>query len=126
MTDVQILDELRTLGTEQNRKLYKRRGVGDNVYGVSYADLKKLVKRIKVDHDLAQKLWASGNHDARILALMIADPKKADSDLLERWVRDLQDYVVADALAGYVAQTALAREKMEHWMASDSEWISTM
>ena len=73
-TDTQVLQELEALGKEQTRKTYRRHGVGENQYGVSYADLGKLKKRLKTDHALALKLWASGNHDARILALMIADP----------------------------------------------------
>src|SRR6185369_7128981 len=99
MADLQVLDQLKALGTEQARKTYRRHGVGEEVYGVSYADLKTLTKKIKINHDLAQTLWASGNHDARILATMIADPKKADSDLLESWVHALHNYVITDAVS---------------------------
>lgn len=118
-----VLQELEALGTEQNRKIYRRHGVGENQYGVSYANLGVLKKRIKTDHALALKLWASGNHDARVLALMIADPRQADSDTLEAWVHDLDNYVISDALSTYVAKTPLAREKAEQWIASDGEWI---
>ena len=38
------------------------------MFGVSYAALGKLKRKIKVDHELAEKLWATGNHDARIAA----------------------------------------------------------
>jgi 3-methyladenine DNA glycosylase AlkD len=123
MTQTQVLDELKALGTEQNRKVYRRHGVGENVYGVSYAELRKLNKKIKTDHALAQELWATGNHDARIFATLIADPKQADDALLERWVSDLGDYVVSDALSGYVSKTALVRDKMEQWTQSPEEWI---
>jgi 3-methyladenine DNA glycosylase AlkD len=123
MTHSQVLDELKALGTEQNRKVYRRHGVGENVYGVSYAELRKLNKKIKTDHALAQELWATGNHDARIFATLIADPKQADDALLERWVSDLVDYVVSDALSGYVSKTALVRDKMEQWTQSPEEWI---
>jgi 3-methyladenine DNA glycosylase AlkD len=122
MTNLPILDELRALGKPQFAKTYRRHGADENVFGVSTADMKTLVKRIKVDHDLAQKLWASGNHDARILATMIADPNKADADLLEQWASDLKDYPVSDALGVYVARTPIAREIMEKWTQSDSEW----
>lgn len=125
-THTSVLDELGTLGTAQNRKTYQRHGVGERVFGVSYADLKKLHKRIKVDHALAQTLWASGNHDARILATMIADPQAADEALLDTWVRDLDNYVVADAFAGYAAKTACARAKLEAWTQAADEWTGAV
>jgi 3-methyladenine DNA glycosylase AlkD len=118
-----LLDELKALGTEQTRKTYRRHGVLGEQYGVSYADFGKLKKRIKVNHALAQQLWSSGIHDARILALMIADPQTTDSVLLDTWANDLDNYPVTDAFSHYVAQTPLAREKMEQWTQSDEEWL---
>jgi len=69
-----LMQELKSLGSEQYRKTYKRHGVQGEVYGVSYAHLGTLKKKIKIDHELALELWKSGNHDARTLATMIADP----------------------------------------------------
>ncbi|HLA44457.1 MAG TPA: DNA alkylation repair protein, partial [Aggregatilineales bacterium] len=74
------------------------------------------------DHELARQLWDTGNHDARILATMIADPAQADTAMLEAWVNDLGNYVISDAISGFVSRTALAKEKMEEWTTSDDEW----
>ena len=123
MTDKEILKELKALGTAQNRKIYKRHGVGEKLYGVSYANLNKLRKKIKIDHELAQKLWTTGNHDAQILATMIADPALMNNRLLEAWAKDLSNYVLTDAFAGIVSQTSFARKKMEKWSKSKGEWI---
>jgi 3-methyladenine DNA glycosylase AlkD len=120
----EILAQLESLGTEQARKTYSRHGVGANQYGVSYADLGKLKKKLKTDHALALDLWASGNHDARILALMIADPKQADSAILDSWASDLTNYVIADAFSTYVGQTPFARAKAEQWIESNDEWTA--
>lgn len=122
MTANAILSELEALGSEQTRTIYKRHGVGDNQYGVSYANLKSLKKKIKVDHDAAQQLWATGNHDARVLAALIADPKQADEALLDAWAEDLSNYVVTDAFAGFAGKTAFARQKLEQWTGSHDEW----
>ena len=121
-----VLHELESLGTEQNRKIYRRHGAGDNLYGVSFANLKELAKRHKGDHQLAIELWDSGNHDARILATMIADPKLANDDIVERWASDLTNYGLADALEGYIAKTALVRQKAEEWIQSGEEWRGSM
>jgi 3-methyladenine DNA glycosylase AlkD len=118
-----VLQELESLGTEQNRKIYRRHGVGENQYGVSFANLKQLRKKLKLNHDLAQELWASGNHDAQILATMIANPQLVDKALLERWAKDLSNYVITDAFVGLVSQTPLARQQMEAWHRSEDEWL---
>jgi 3-methyladenine DNA glycosylase AlkD len=120
-----ILEQLEALGTEQARKTYRKHGVRGEQYGVSYADLKKLKNKLKMNDGLATQLWSSGVHDARVLALMIADPKNADSVRLDSWVRDLANYVLTDAFSRYAAQTALAREKLEQWTLSDEEWVGS-
>ena len=92
------------------------------MYGVSFANLEKLKKKITGDHGLAQKLWATGNHDARVLATMIADPALMNDRLLEAWAKDLSNYLLTDLFSGLVSQTSFARKKMEKWTQSKKEW----
>jgi 3-methyladenine DNA glycosylase AlkD len=122
MTKNEVLRQLEKLGTAQNRKVYARHGVSGPAFGVSYADLGKLKKLIKVDHALAEELWESGNHDARILATMIADPARLTAAKLEAWGRDLGNYVLADALSGLAARSDAAPQLMRKWIASAQEW----
>ena len=46
------------------------------MFGVSYANLKILEKRLKKEGSacLAYELWAAGNHDGCVLAAKIANP----------------------------------------------------
>jgi 3-methyladenine DNA glycosylase AlkD len=124
-TCTEVLDQLEGLGTEQNRKVYRRHGVQNDLFGVSYADLRKLHKKLKTDHDLAQQLWATNNHDARILATLIADPRQVDEALLDAWARDLGNYVVTDAFAAYVSKTRFVRPRMAAWTQTADEWIGS-
>ena len=121
MTADHVLKELESLGTEQNRKIFRRHGLGENLYGVSSANLGKLKKRIKVDHELALELWETGNYDARALATMIADPALLDDGQLESWAKSLDSYAIADMFAGLASRTALAKKKMERWTKSKDE-----
>jgi 3-methyladenine DNA glycosylase AlkD len=125
-TLTEVMDELQAAGSEQTRKVYRKHGIRNEMFGVSYATLKALTKKIKRDHALALQLWATGNHDARVLATMIADPKQADEAMLDSWVRDLGNYTIADAVSGVFSKTAFARAKMEGWVESDDEWIGTV
>lgn len=124
MNLAETLTSLEALGTAQNRKVYARHGIRDPQYGVSFANLEKLRKQIKKDHALAQQLWATGNHDARILAAKIADPQQADEALLNSWVADVDNYTLADSFADFAAKTPLARSLAERWVVSEAEYIS--
>ncbi len=117
------LRELKRRGTAQNRKVYRRHGVGENMYGVSLADLRLLAKQAGTDHDLAAQLWATGNHDARVLATLVADPAQLDAKTLDAWSKDLSNYIIADQFAGLVARTAYWRKKAEKWHRARGEWI---
>jgi 3-methyladenine DNA glycosylase AlkD len=119
----EVMKELERAGTAQNRKVYARHGVGEKMFGVSFANLSALKRKIRTDHDLAEKLWASGNHDARVLATMIADPGRSSGDLLEAWVKDLDNYVITDAFIKLAGSSTYARAKMEKWTKSKEEWV---
>ncbi len=123
MTYEDAMKQLEAMGTAQNRKVYPRHGVKGPMFGVSYADLGKLQKAIKTDHDLAPALWKSGNHDARVLAVKIADPSKATEKLLDSWIKDCDNYIVTDAVAAFAGQTAHAAKKSGEWIQSKDEWI---
>lgn len=123
MSFEEVMETLKTAGSEQNRKIYSRHGVKNEIFGVSFADLGKLKKKIQTDHELAKALWKTGVHDARILALMVADPQQADETLVTGWGGDLGNDVVTDYFADYVFQTPLTRQKMEAWTQAEDEWL---
>jgi len=114
-----VMRALESAGSEQTRKTYARHGAVGPMFGVSFATLKTLMKRIGVDHELAVALWETGNLDARNLAVKIVDPPRLTSDDLDRWVRESW----AAQLGGtYVAMLAAegphAASKAREWLAS--------
>jgi len=124
MTLKQALAALKKSGTAQNRKIYDRHGVLGEMYGVSYAELKTLAKAAGCDHGLAAGLWASGNHDARVLACMVADPAAFSSRELDTMARVLDNYVLTDSLAGVVARGPHALKKFTAWKNRKDEFVS--
>ena len=125
MQFVEVMKELEKLGTAQNRKVYARHGVGEQMFGVSYANQGKLQKKLKTDHALALQLWDSGIHDARVLATMIADPAALTSRVLDEWSKALDNYVLTDAFSKMAGQSQYAEQKMRKWIKSKDEWIGT-
>lgn len=57
MTLAEAMHELEKAGSARTRKTYTRHGVCEPMFGVSFATLKALMKRINVDHELALALW---------------------------------------------------------------------
>lgn len=121
----EVMRRLEELGTAQNRKVYARHGVQGECFGVSYANLGKLRKSIGTDHDLARTLWSTGNHDARVLATMVADPGLTTRKELESWARDLGNYVLTDAFVGLASRCADAPKLFRKWTASAGEWTGS-
>ena len=120
-----VMAQLEMAGTAQNRKVYARHGAAEPLFGVSYAELNKIAKPIKTDHALAGRLWASGNHDARVLALRVADPATVDERLANRWLEDVDNYILAEGLGGLCAQSPAARSLSDAWRDSTDEWTAS-
>ena len=125
MKKTQVVRQLKSFGAAQNRKVYVRHGVRGPMYGVSYANLGKLTRRIGMDHQIALSLWSSGNHDARVLATMIADPEEMPVRKLDAWVKQIDNYVLADAFSGLASRSPSSQKRMEKWTKSRDEWVGT-
>lgn len=121
MTFDEAMATLEKLGTEQNRKIYRRHGAGENLFGVSFGELKKLVRKIKCDHALAEQLWETGNTDAQTLALMVADPHSLTSSQADAWLRSISYSLLADYLATLVAKSQFAVKKLNKWTKQKRE-----
>jgi len=120
-----MMQQLRKLGTAQNVKVYRRHGCGENVYGVSFAHLKRLARQLGLDHELAAELWSTENSDARSLAMMIADPDQLTASQADAWCRSVTYHLHAGELAGVVARSNLARSKRRIWCRRRAEMVRT-
>ncbi len=121
-----VMEQLEAAGTAQNRKVYARHGAAEPMFGVSYAELGRIAKPIKTDHALAWQLWDTGNHDARVLALRVADPASLDEPLARRWLGDVDNYILAEGLGGLCAQTPHARTLSDSWRDDPDEWPASV
>jgi len=122
-TPAAVLKKLKALGTAKNVTVGRRHGVDGPLYGVSFEHLSALARSYGRNHRLAVLLWASGNHDARLLATMIADAGALTSAELDRWAKELGNYVIADAFSKLVRTSPLIRAKAAAWTTSRNDWI---
>jgi 3-methyladenine DNA glycosylase AlkD len=126
MNAQEILATLKKLGKPQTAAIYRRHSSGDNVFGVLTSELAKLQKKIKVDHALARELWKTGNAEARVLALLVADPEKLTRADAERLIQDGPMRFVGCYLSSLLARSPIAKETMRVWMKSPDEFTREM
>lgn len=120
-----ILAELRAMGSERNREGMARYGINvENAYGVSVHELRKVARRLGIDHELALALWATGNHEARLLACFIDDPAAVSEAQLEAWAGDFDSWDICDqATTSLFDLTKHAWSKAAEWAKRDEEWV---
>jgi 3-methyladenine DNA glycosylase AlkD len=121
LTLAEAMRALEKAGTAQARKTYVRHGAREPLFGVSFAFLKDMTKRIGVDHDLALALWETGNFDAQNLALKVADPARMTPAVLDRWARGLQARMCGAYVASLTVEGPHASAKADQWLASKEE-----
>ncbi|MGN7403696.1 DNA alkylation repair protein [Cytobacillus praedii] len=125
MTYEEIMQMLEDLGSEQTKQIYSNHGVKEPYFGVKIGDLKKLVKYVKKDHELALKLYASGNHDAMYLAGLSVNPKIISKETLQEWAKKAYWYMAAEySVAQVAAESDYALELAREWMKSEEEMIA--
>jgi 3-methyladenine DNA glycosylase AlkD len=96
----------------------------EHAFGVSMAMLKPLERRYRRDHELARALWASGHHEARILAALIEDPELVTPHQMEAWVADLDSWDLCDqACMRVFAKTPHVADKVARWAKDKREFV---
>ena len=73
---------------------------------------------------LAEQLWSSGVHEARILASMVDEPRLVTEEQMERWAADFDSWDVCDQCCGNLFdKTEFAYRKAVEWAARDEEFV---
>lgn len=118
----EIMEELKSLGTERTKKTYMRNGAQEPVFGVTISAMKPIFKKIKFNQPLAEQLYATGNYDAMYLAGMIAEPKKMTEEDFNRWIEGAYFYMISDFIVAVtLAETDIAFTVADHWIDSGKE-----
>jgi len=121
----EILKQLKSLADPKSVAGMARFGINpQNTYGIAIPNLRKLAKEIGQDHLLAQQLWNSGIHEAKILASMIDDPKMVSEKQLEQWVKGFDSWDVCDQVCmNLFEKVPLAVKKIKDWSKREEEFV---
>lgn len=127
MTKTQILAMLKENQDERGIAHWKKRYAKTSElrsYGIGLTQLRKLAKEVGRNHKLALQLWNSNIYDAKILGLLIDDPKQLSREQAEEQVDDLNAGMLAHVFASCdatLAKTPFAFEIARDWMESKDD-----
>lgn len=121
-----IIDELKRREDPASRENMARFGIRTDraLGGTSLWDLRKMAKGIRTDHEIALALWATGIHEARILATLVEDPDRVTEGQMEEWVGDLDSWDICDQCCSNVFSfTPLGWKKALEWSVREEEFV---
>lgn len=121
----EILKKLESLSNPKAVEGMARFGINpNNTYGVSIPNLRTIAKEIGKNHLLAQELWSSGVHEARIMATLIDEPTMVTEAQMERWVNDFDSWDVCDqCCSNLFDKTSFAYQKAIEWSKRNEEFV---
>jgi 3-methyladenine DNA glycosylase AlkD len=125
MTKAQAISLLKENKNERGVEHWKKMGPNKTgklkSFGIGLTQLRKLAKQVGRDHKLALQLWKSDVYDAKVLGLLIDDPKQLTREQAEEQVEQLNAGMLAHVFASCDATLAKAPFVLElanDWMNS--------
>ena len=120
----EALTELRTLADPSRRPGMSRVGIDvENALGVSVPNIRGIAKRAGTDQALALRLWRTGIHEARILAVLVADPSRMTPVDRERWVVDIRSWDVCDVAADLFGKMEAPGRTIRAWARRPEPYV---
>jgi 3-methyladenine DNA glycosylase AlkD len=126
MTAAEIMNELRSLGSNSYKRILLNHGIKEPVFGVKIEELKKYQKRIKKDYRLALDLYDTDVYDAMYLAGLIADEAKMTKKDLRHWLAKANcDALCGSTVPWVTAESGHGWDLAMEWIESREECVAT-
>ncbi len=123
-TAAEIVAALQAAGTVENRAGMAHYGITGNTAGVSLAAMRPIARRYRPDHALAAALWASGLHEARIMACDLDEPAKVTPEQMDAWAADFDNWALCDGACLHLfVKTPFVEDKIREWAEDEREFV---
>jgi len=125
MTAAELTAALRSHANPANVAGMARYGIRtDTALGVPMPIIRALGSQAGNSHALARELWASGIHEARILATLVEELARVTPRQMDRWARDFDSWDICDqACQNLFRYTPCAFEKAAQWARAKPEFV---
>ncbi len=112
-----IIHQFESHADEHNVKGMARFGIDSSrAFGIKLPFLRSIAKPYRKDHMLALRLWESGYHEARLMAIFIEDPKQMEEWQIEKWLSEFYSWDITDqACLNLFVHSPKAYEWVEDW-----------
>jgi 3-methyladenine DNA glycosylase AlkD len=120
----EIMNRLKSLRNEKNVAGMARFGIKtDRALGISLTKLRSIAREIGKSHELGEKLWLSGIHEARLLAALVSEPGRVSARQMEAWVKEFDSWDLCDVVCGSLFdRTPYAFKKAVEWANRKEEF----
>ena len=120
-----IVAELRSLGDPAAREGQARYGIQTKrAFGISMPHLRRIARREGRNHDVALALWASGIHEARILAALVDEASAVTEAQMDAWVAEFDSWDLVDQCCGALFdRTPWGHSKAVEWAGRPEEFV---
>ncbi len=123
----EVVNRIKRHATPAFKELMQKRFGIQTEYavGTPVTTLRLLVKGLpRPDQPLADALWETRVHEARIMASMLADPKQMTREKLDAWAQELNSWDICDLCAGNLfARVKNPLKLAERWMKREDEFV---
>ena len=118
---VAFLDENRN---DSNLPGMARYGINtQQAYGIPMPVLRRVAKKIGIDHQAARHLYRTGIHEAKILAALVDDPARASLTQMEEWAKGFDSWDVTDQVCTILFdKTRHSWTKAIQWSGRQAEY----
>ena len=119
----EVMSELAVLEDPKIRAVNERHG---DDHGVNLTKLRAVAKHVGTHHELAGRLWETGDTAARLVAILISRPKAYSGAELDAMLREARVPKVHDWLVNYVVKkNAHVEELRTAWFADPDPIVAS-
>lgn len=120
----EVLDAIKKASTPEGIKKKAYFGITEvGNFGLTSPQIKNIARDIGKNHSLALELWETSVHEARHIAVLIADKKMVTEKLMNKWVKDFNSWDIVDDCCGKLfCKTPFAYEKAVEWSERKNEF----
>jgi 3-methyladenine DNA glycosylase AlkD len=120
-----VLAELKRSGSAAHKASKARLGAGSGkTLGVTLPVIRALGRKYGRHQELAEALWSSGYHEARLLAALVAEPERMTPDLVETWLGAVSTWDLCDHLCNNLfVNIPACFERLPAWAADEREFV---
>jgi 3-methyladenine DNA glycosylase AlkD len=121
-----IMRDLRTHARPSTKDDMARFGIttARALGGIPVPYLRDLAKRAGRDHALSQRLWATGIHEAQLIASVVDVPAEVTEDQMEAWASEFDSWDVVDqSCSNLFCRTPFAYAKATEWAGREGEFV---